>query len=103
MAVPAMSGKLETSERVDRHRVSFDPAHIAVREGGISLLEQGANAPAETGKVVDRNRSFDRERDRDLPGHGLHVSAPLDGGQGQISSTSGVVMEDQRRRLDRWP
>ena len=60
-------GELEPGERVDRDRVGIDAVHIADGLVGVALLEQGADAGAEPGQVVARDRAMDRERDR--PSH----------------------------------
>ena len=42
-------GELQARERVDRHRVDLDTAHVADRDVGPGLREQGADAVAQPG------------------------------------------------------
>ena len=67
-------GELEPGERVDRHRVDVDAAHVAQRNAGAAPLQQRADAVAQPGQVGACDRAFDRERDRALR-RGSHLRA----------------------------
>jgi hypothetical protein len=60
----APGSELESRERVDRHRVGLDPAHVAKRDAGAARLQRRADTRAEPGQVVAGDRAADGERDR---------------------------------------
>lgn len=83
-AVPAR-GELKPAERVDGDGVGHHVADVAEYEVGSTRREQPADAPAEPGEVLERNRSDDRERGRPRRA-GNHLSARPEGGKELIGA-----------------
>ena len=64
LATAPLRGELEPRERVDRHRIGLDAAHVAQGDTGVTSLQQCADPPAEPGQVGTADGPGDGKDDR---------------------------------------
>jgi hypothetical protein len=80
LAVVPPQGELESRERVYRHGVRCDAAHVAEGDGGVAAFEQRADTLTESTQVGALDRTTDREGDR-FRRTGRHQKVDRSGGR----------------------